>query len=972
LEYDNFEIEVGSGAGLEYEVAVRSRAGEAREMMRFPYDKLALDSRLKDLQIALLRSGGQRRRVASQEEQAVQDFGLDLFNALIANEVRARYDISQNLAGQDDKGLRLILRIQDPALAALPWEFMYDSRKGEYVCLSRNTPIVRYPESPQPIQPLSVRPPLHILCMAVSPVDLNPLDIDREKQRLEEAMKRLSGLVTLTWLEGKTWSHLQEAMQGGPWHIFHFIGHGGFNERVDEGVITLADEGGRALELSARKLARLLDHRHLKLVLLNACEGGRASTVDIFSSTASILVRSGIPAVLAMQYEITDTAAIEFSRSFYRAVAQGLPLEGAVVEARKAISIAVNNTVEWGTPVLYLRSADGRLFNVNLRKEQVDSLYSEARAAMAREDWLAAQEKIKAVLDQDPGHEGAWNALRVAEDQQKLLQHYAEGQEAYKSARWQKAQASFQSAQVIDRNYKDVSNLLKTIERKISEEEAYTLYSEAVDDLEKENWEHAIKLLENAAALSPDNKKISDELIRARRLMGFAEVYAEGKVLFEAGKWPDALSRFDQLKAEVGEYKDIQALSNEATQRLVEEKEEATRREFEARQKKKEEQLRREELDRKKREAEEKKARGLAQDAARKRAAEREEKEGEAAAQQTAASPQQAQAKTPPDSPAVKTVEGPPPERVILPDDKPSSLVAAPASRNRRAMLIGLLALFALVVVAVVLMRRGERNDNLSSNANQTHTGQEANAPANNSNGAAAASSAQSVKPPAGMTPVPGGEFKMGRDGDPTGYESPPHKVTVKPFFIDIYEVTREEYKICVDKGKCPLPQGWVNKSYPAGTARYPVTGVTWDAANAYCANEGKRLPIEKEWEFAARGGVKEFRYPWGNDWRAGLANADNAAGGLVDVDKCKDESPFNAFCMVGNAWEWTASELTPYKLGQPLPSKPAGESRVIRGGSYESKPDVATTTFRFGYPVRGAVKGYDQTGFRCSKDTDR
>lgn len=381
--------------GRDFEVSIRSRAGEAREVMRFPYDDLALDSRLKDLQIALLRSGGNRRRVASKEEQAVQDFGVDLFNALIANEVRTRYDLSQNLARHDDKGLRLVLRIREPALAALPWEFMYDSRRGEYVSLSRSTPIVRYPAQPQPIQPLHVNPPLHILGMAVSPVDANPLDIDREKQRLEEAIKRLGGLVTLTWLEGSTWTHLQEAMQKGPWHIFHFIGHGGFNERNDEGVIALADEAGRAFELSATKLARLLDHRHLKLVLLNACEGGRASSLDIFSSTASILVRSGIPAVLAMQYEITDTAAIEFSRSFYQAVAQGLPIEGAVVEARKAISIAVNNTVEWGTPVLYLRSTDGRLFDVNLNKEQVDSLYNEAVN-------IVVEEAVDASVDTDP------------------------------------------------------------------------------------------------------------------------------------------------------------------------------------------------------------------------------------------------------------------------------------------------------------------------------------------------------------------------------------------------------------------------------------------------------------------------------------------------------------------------------------------------------------------------------------------
>lgn len=577
MEYDNFEIEIDPVAGLEYEVSVRSPAGEARQTMHFPYDKLALESRLKDLQIALLRSGGKRRRMVSREERAVQSFGLDLFNALIANEVRSRYDTSQNLVGQNDRGLRLILRIQDATLAALPWEFMYDSRKGEYVSLSRNTPIVRYPEHPHPVQALRVKPPLNILCMAVSPDDLDRLDIDREKHRLEDAVKGLDRFVTLTWLENNTWQHLQETMRRGPWHIFHFIGHGAFNERMEEGTVALADETGRAFELSATKLARLLDHRHLKLVVLNACESGRASAGDIFSSTASILVRSGIPAVLAMQYEITDSAAIEFSRSFYGAVAQGFPLEAAVVEARKAISIAVNNSVEWGTPVLFLRSADGRLFDVNLEKEQVDPIYRQAIAALEKEDWPDALEKIKTVLDQEPSHQGAQDAQRVALEQQRLAHLYTEGQVHYNSSRWRQAQESLQGVERINPNYKDVSTLLQNIERKIKEGAAETLHTEAAVELKAENWKHAIELLERAIQLSPDNQKIKDDWDRATRELKFAEVYADGKALFDAGKWSDALTRLNPLKTVVGQYKDVQVLCQQATEKLKEKQQQSRR-----------------------------------------------------------------------------------------------------------------------------------------------------------------------------------------------------------------------------------------------------------------------------------------------------------------------------------------------------------------------------------------------------------
>ncbi len=368
MEYLDFELEIGPGLGREYPVAViRSPAGEARETMTFPYDELALQYRLKDLQIALLRSGGKRRRALSPEEQNVQDFGKDLFKALVGGEVLSRYEVSRREAQQQRKGLRLKLRFQAPELAALPWEFLYDHRRGEYLCLSKNTPTIRYLELPQPIPILTVTPPLRLLGMIASPTDLPRLDVDRERQRIENAVQDLQeqGFLDLTWLPGQTWRDLQEAMWGGPWHIFHFIGHGGFDPHTDEGLIALADEQGQKHLLSATQVASLLaEHQDLRLVLLNSCEGAKGGKLDIYSSTAAILVRRGLAAVLAMQYEITDRAAIEFSRTFYRALAYGLPIDAAVAAARAAVNIEVNNSLEWGTPVLYMRSPDGVLFEL--------------------------------------------------------------------------------------------------------------------------------------------------------------------------------------------------------------------------------------------------------------------------------------------------------------------------------------------------------------------------------------------------------------------------------------------------------------------------------------------------------------------------------------------------------------------------------------------------------------------------------
>ena len=375
LDYLDFELEIGSGNALEYLVTViRSPAGEIKSRMLFPFGELELNNYMKDLQIAMLRSMHSNRKIISAEEEAVRDFGLALFDALMTGEVRSRYDVSRDKAACQGKGLRLKLRIQPPELAVIPWEFMYDSRIAEYVCLSRETPVIRYIELPQTIQTLGVILPLRILVMIASPQDLPSINVEIEKQRIKDATKKLQeeGFIDVAFMEGSTWRDLQKYMQGGPWHIFHFIGHGGFDLNSDEGLIALENDEGNRSYLTATKLSRLLsDHKSLRLVLLNSCEGAKGSKNDIFSSTAAVLVRRGIPAVLAMQYEITDRAAIEFARAFYEALSRSLPVDASVAEARKAVDLAMPFTLEWGTPVLYMRSTDGVLFRIKKELQHV-------------------------------------------------------------------------------------------------------------------------------------------------------------------------------------------------------------------------------------------------------------------------------------------------------------------------------------------------------------------------------------------------------------------------------------------------------------------------------------------------------------------------------------------------------------------------------------------------------------------------
>jgi len=518
--------------------------------MRFPYDELTLENRLQSLHIALLRSGGTRRQVFSSEERVVQEFGRDLFEALLCGEARSRYDVSYREARQQGKGLRLKLRIQPPELARLPWEYLYDPRQAEYLCLSRDNPIVRYLELPQPIQPLAVTPPLRILGMIASPRDLPPLDIRHEKQRTETAIQDLqtNGLVNLAWLEGQTWRDLQRAMRGGPWHIFHFIGHGGFDRTADEGVIALADESGLMHPFRATELGRLLsDHHSLRLVLLNACEGARGSERDVFSSTAAILVRRGIPAVLAMQDEITDRAAIEFARAFYEALSDGLPVDAAVTEARKAISLAVTNSVEWGTPVLYTRSAQGVIFQLpeaqrsrqpvpsrlagldKDTKQRLERLYTDGLGAFWVEDWDKACRSFQAILDEYPDYPNAAAKLEEAERHKRLNRLYVQAKTAHGAKDWQAAVSVLEMLVAEAANFKDSTELLASVRQ---QKQLADLYDEARKLSQAEQWRAVVNVFAQISVLDSTSADPEGLLPAAQREVAELERQTELENLY--------------------------------------------------------------------------------------------------------------------------------------------------------------------------------------------------------------------------------------------------------------------------------------------------------------------------------------------------------------------------------------------------------------------------------------------------------
>jgi hypothetical protein len=269
-----------------------------------------------------------------------------------------------------DAGLRLRLRVDTPRLAQLPWELMWDPGEEEFLLLSRKRPtvsLVRYLQRGRPLEPLTVKPPLEVLAVIAAPKQLPGLNVARERERMDAALQPLvdEGVVRVTWLDGNpTWHDLQQALGQRAWHVLHFIGHGGFDSRRGEGLVYLADEDApdAAHPLTAQGLSSLLvECRSLRLVLLNACEGAREGDSQSFASIAASLSGDGIPAVVAMQYPISDTAAIAFGRAFYERVAKWEPVDAAVASARNAVRLD-ESTLEWATPVLHLRAQNANLF----------------------------------------------------------------------------------------------------------------------------------------------------------------------------------------------------------------------------------------------------------------------------------------------------------------------------------------------------------------------------------------------------------------------------------------------------------------------------------------------------------------------------------------------------------------------------------------------------------------------------------
>lgn len=286
-----------------------------------------------------------------------------------------------------------------------------------------------------------------------------------------------------------------------------------------------------------------------------------------------------------------------------------------------------------------------------------------------------------------------------------------------------------------------------------------------------------------------------------------------------------------------------------------------------------------------------------------------------------------------------------------------------------------------------------------------------------------------------GMKYLGGGTFLMGTDAPeawPSDGEGPVRPVTLAPFWMDATAVTNEAFalfvaasgyvteaerfgwsyvfhKLVSARGKektrgvaggVPWWVGvegacWHSPEGPGSNVRkrqdHPVVHVSWNDATAYCAWAGKRLPTEAEWEYAARGGLEQKLYPWGNDltprgkngkpehrcniWQGKFPDFNSAQDGYLATAPARSYPPngFGLYQMSGNTWEWCQDWFCAAHGGEPGIQNPtgpeSGDAKIIKGGSYLCHASYCN---RYRVAARTANtpdSSSGHTGFRCARD---
>ncbi|WP_309304078.1 CHAT domain-containing protein [Arthrobacter sp. CJ23] len=548
----DIELEIDSGSEHgEYTVRVVEAPAGGHASGTFTLDVAGILERRAELEATVLASSVAARRTTPVMELPVRGVGQELFQALFTREVYGTYRASLGAAQHAGQQLRVVLRLAAPELAALPWEMLFDPETESYLC--QTEPLLRHIPAPDyHLNPLDITPPLRILGIVASPRDLPSLNVDAEKDHLTQALAGpvSEGRIELVWAAGGTWDAVQAALLAGPWHVVHFIGHGDYDARADEGRIALEGPDGRAAMVRAVRLMALLSIAapRPRLVVLNSCSSGETGQADLFSGTAASLVRSGISAVAAMQFAISDSAAIAFAHGFYAAIANGRAVDEAARVGRISVMASPDGTLEWVTPALYVRGGSTQLFTLAAPAKPPTAANAAAvPAPFAAPVPPAAAPGLFAAPVPVPGTLSDADALRLKERAHKaqLRALYVQATAELRTRNFGPAAELFDDVLALEPGYRDAQALRDSALRQLelAEQYGHAREAEAAQD-----WGGAAEiyaLLEGEAGY-PDAGERRKDCERRQRV---AELQSELRYHAQRGSWQAVLDVAVELEA---------------------------------------------------------------------------------------------------------------------------------------------------------------------------------------------------------------------------------------------------------------------------------------------------------------------------------------------------------------------------------------------------------------------------------------
>lgn len=377
MKYLDIYVMISPARGGNYDVKARSEeGGEGNSKLELPF-------RLSELSPSIFGASSASRGTSFGDPEterllSIETVGIELFEALFSRgtqDVLTRTeDVAKRRAEKTGVRIRLSMNLAAEGMAevaSLPWELMR-RRDQDALVVSVSTPLVRAFDVATPIYFHPITGKLKILLLVSNPKGTAPLNLSQEKDRICKIWNELGSIEFVECRPEKR--QILDLLSQRDFHVVHYMGHGNFDSGVG-GQIIMEDADGNEQAISGTVFANWLhDQSLLRLVFLNACNTGATGEqtgLHPFAGVASALIGSGKPAVVAMQFPISDDAAIIFAETFYMRIAQGMPVEQAVSEGRKSLTDRVGS--EWATPVLYMRAVDGELFDRSSDKAEAAS-----------------------------------------------------------------------------------------------------------------------------------------------------------------------------------------------------------------------------------------------------------------------------------------------------------------------------------------------------------------------------------------------------------------------------------------------------------------------------------------------------------------------------------------------------------------------------------------------------------------------